>query len=195
MITPLLFFNSNIKDTLLYPTIGSVKLPNRQRRGVSPVIATTIILAITITLGLALWGFANSGVGTAMVQYSEAVNEYGDIVRNHRYVIANMDFDNPAATPPSHMSFWIYNNGKVETMISEAHLIVTCKDCSAAFDPSPTGLTQVDPDDATQTLTVFPKKLKKFHFDTLTTLEPGRTYELTIVSDTGLVQTYVKKSE
>jgi flagellin-like protein len=193
--TPFSFYSTNRVKILRYISVRPSKGSNRQRRGVSPVIATTIILAVTISLGLALWGFANSGIGNAMVQYSEAVNEYGDIVRNHRYVIANMDFDNPAATPPSHMSFWIYNNGKVETTISEAHLIVTCKDCSAAFDPSPTGLTQVDPDDATQPLTVFSKKLKKFHFDTLTTLEPGRTYELTIVSDAGLVQTYVKKSD
>jgi flagellin-like protein len=171
------------------------RVNNRQRRGVSPVIATTIILAITISLGLALWGFANSGIGNAMVQYSEAVNEYGDIVRNHRYVIANIDFDNPSATPPSYVSFWIYNNGKIETTISENHVIISCKDCSSAFDPAPVSLTQVDPEDATKPLTVFPKKLKKFHFDTLTTLEPDKTYELTVVSDAGLVQTYIKKSD
>lgn len=194
-MTTLLFYSASKVKILRYISVRPGKISNRQRRGVSPVIATTIILAITISLGLALWGFANSGIGTAMVQYSEAVNEYGDIVRNHRYVIANMDFDNPAATPPSYISFWIYNNGKIATTLSEGHLIVTCKDCSSGFDPSPTGLTQVDPEDASQPLTVFPKKLKKFQFDTLSTLETDRTYELTIVSDEGLVQTYVKKSD
>lgn len=155
------------------------------------MIATTIILAITITLGLSLWGFANSGVGTATIKYSEAVEDYGETVRHHRFVIANVDFDNPAS---NHISFWIYNNGKVETTVSENHVIVTCKDCSS-FSPDPTDLTQVNPDDVGKPLTVSPKTLKKFYFDAQTALEAGKTYELTIVSDSGLTQTYVKKSD
>jgi flagellin-like protein len=164
----------------------------KSRRGISPVIATTIILAITIALGLALWGFANSGVGTATTKYSEAVNEYGDIVRYHRFVIANVDFDNPAA---NEVAFWIYNNGKVNATISADHVILTCKDCTSSFNPSPSGLTQESPEDVSQPLTIFSKTLHKFYFDTNTTLESGKTYELTVVSDEGLTQTYVKKSD
>jgi flagellin-like protein len=157
------------------------------RRGISPVIATTIILAITITLGLALWGFANSGVGTATVQYSDAVTEYGEVVRNHRFVIANMDFDNPG---PNQVAFWVYNSGKLDATINANNVLITCSDCATA-PASPTNLLSGNPDPTD--LTVASKTLLKFHFDT--TLASGKTYELTVVSDEGLAQTYLKKSD
>lgn len=161
-----------------------------KRRGISPVIATTIILAITIALGLGLWGFVNSGVGTATVQYSQAIDEYGEIVRNHRFVIANVDFNNPSSNS---LAFWVYNNGRIDATISEAHIILICTGCTGS-PPAPNGLTQEDPDDLTKPLTLSPKTLKKFHFDAGTTLESGATYELTVVSDDGLTQTFVKKA-
>jgi flagellin-like protein len=164
-------------------------MPDRQRRGISPVIATTIILAITIVLGLALWGFANSGVGTATVKYSEAVTEYGEIVRSHRFVIANMDFNNPSA---NNVAFWVYNNGKLDATISSVHVILTCKDCTGS-GPSPSGLTQDSPADPGNPLSLAPKTLKKFYFSAGATLETGKTYELTVVSDAGLTNTFVKK--
>jgi hypothetical protein len=152
------------------------------------VIATTIILAITIALGLGLWGFANSGVGTATVQYSEAVNEYGEVVRNHRFVIANMDFNNPGSNK---VAFWIYNNGKLDATIKADNVFIICTiGCSAT--PSPASNLVSDGADPAN-LSVPSKSLKKFYFDT--TLESGmgtRVYELTVASEEGLVQTYVK---
>jgi flagellin-like protein len=167
-------------------------MPDRQRRGISPVIATTIILAITIVLGLALWGFANSGVGTATVKYSEAVTEYGEVVRNHRFVIANVDFNNPPS-PPNNVAFWVFNSGKLDATISSDHVILTCKDCSPGFEPNPNGLTQDSPIDNSKPYTVPSNTLKKFYFNAGDALETGKTYELTVVSDAGLTQTYIKK--
>jgi flagellin-like protein len=160
----------------------------RSRRGISPVIATTIILAITIALGLGLWGFANSGVGSATVQYSEAVNEYGEVVRNHRFIIANMDFNNPGSNK---VAFWIYNNGKLDATINANNVFIICTiGCSS--DPVAASNVRVDGVDPTN-LTVSPKSLKKFYFDT--TLESGavdKVYELTVASDEGLTHTFVK---
>lgn len=159
------------------------------RRAVSPVIATTIILAITVVLGLSLWGFANSGVGTATIQYSEAVTEYGELVRNHRFMISNMDFDNPS---PNQVAFWVYNNGKLDATISANNVLIICTMGCASPPTSPSNLLSEDPVDPTD-LTVSPKTLKKFFFDTTLESGPGaRTYELTVVSDEGLTQTYVK---
>lgn len=185
-------------STLRYLTIRSSKISNRQRRGISPVIATTIILAITIALGLALWGFANSGVGTATVQYSQAVEDYGDIVRNHRYVIANIDFDSVA----DKMTFWIYNNGKIDTTISGSYIFAICGDGCTKPILDPATLCQYDLDnlgagcqtDPDGVYVVSPKTLSKFSID-MAPVESGQTYEVTVVSDAGLTQTYVKKSD
>jgi len=160
----------------------------RRRAGVSPVIATTIILAITITLGLALWSFANSAFGTANLEYAEVITEYSRFTSD-RFVIANIDFNNPSADA---IAFWIYNSGKFETTINS--VIISCKDCTpGAFTPTPAGLVQDSPADISKPLTMGSKELKKFSFDTQTTIEPDKTYELTVISETGALQSYVKK--
>ena len=176
---------------------------SKSRRGVSPVIATTIILAITIVLGLTLWGFANSGVGTATTQYSEAVTEYGEIVRNHRFAIANMDFDNPTN---NRIAFWIFNNGKIDTTIGNNTIILVCKE-DGCVKPSvdPSSLCQHDPSDpnnlskcleidGSPNQMVSAGQLSKFSIAT-SGLEDGKTYEISVVSDAGLTHTYVKGNE
>src|SRR2546423_793444 len=84
-------------------------ISNRSRSGVSPVIATTIILAITIALGLALWSFANSGVGAATFAYANVITQYGDFVSD-KFVITNVAFNYPAN---DQVTFWVYNSGKL----------------------------------------------------------------------------------
>lgn len=167
----------------------------RYRTGVSPVIATTIILAITITLGLGLWSFAASGVSTATQNYSDVVTEYGRYTSD-RFVIANIDFDNPS---PGQVAFWVYNSGKLPTTISNA--VVTCKDCGNVV-PAVTNLVQDSPDDISNPMNVASKDFEKFFFDlTPPTSINGdadfgnRTFELTVVSDTGATQTFLKRSD
>jgi flagellin-like protein len=126
--TPLSFYSANKVKILCYISVRPGKVPKRQRRGVSPVIATTIILAVTISLGLALWGFANSGAASSVMKYSEAIEDYGQIVREHRFVIVNMGFESDPSTGGDNIVFWIYNNGKVNATISQDHTLLTCKD-------------------------------------------------------------------
>lgn len=160
----------------------------RVRYGVSPVIATTIILAITVVLGLSLWSFANAGVGSATLKYADVVTDYGKFTSD-KFVIASIDFNNPTG---NHISFWIYDSGKLPSTIN--NVILTCKDCSAAFSASPAGLVQDSPDDPLKPLTINSKTLKKFSFDSQTTLENAKTYELTVISDTGASQSFIKRS-
>ncbi len=184
----------------------------RRRSGVSPVIATTIILAITITLGLGLWSFAASGVGTATDNYARVVTEYGEFTAD-RFVIANVDFNNPSS---NRIAFWLFNSGKLETDFcrydpsnptkcqDEPSISVVCiKDCSSLV-PAPADLCQHDPSGSCLTRTmpdgnivrdfrVASKELGKFSFD-ITSIESGGTYEITVYSDTGASQMFLKKS-
>jgi hypothetical protein len=148
------------------------------------------LLGITVTLGLALWSFANAGVGTATQQYAETVTDYGNFASD-RFVIANIDFDNPFT---GDVAFWIYNSGRLPTTMN--NVVLTCRVCSAAFDPDPRDLTQEEPlYDESFPLTMDKKTLKKFSFDSQTNIEALQTYELTVVSETGATQSYVKRSD
>lgn len=160
---------------------------NNSRRGVSPVIATTIILAITIALGLALWGFAYSGVGTATTQYSQTVDRYGEFVGD-KFVIASVDFDNPG---PGEVAFWVYNSGELSTTINS--IILTCREATCG-DVSAVALTGP--------VTIAPKQLTKVTFE-LTAAGAiagsadfgNKTYELTVLSETGAKQHTIVKSD
>src|SRR5262245_24975750 len=106
------------------------KLVKPSRRGVSPVIATTIILAITIVLGLSLWSFANSGVSAATQTYSDVVTEYGRYVSD-KFVVPTAAFDRP---DPDDVTVWIFNSGSFATEVQS--VIITCKGvCNASFVP------------------------------------------------------------
>ena len=188
MITPSLFFSTNTNRCAT------------KRRAVSPVIATTIILAITIVLGLSLWSFANAGVSTATQTYSDSVSEYGRFTAD-RFVIASVAFNHPST---DHVSLWVYNSGKVSTTIDT--VLLTCKDCVALFEPIP--LTSVCLESGS--MVVAPKTLQLMDLnpevascvDPVTgnpfpsvTMSPGTTYQVQAVSETGAHQTIYQKEE
>ena len=166
--------------------VSSRKAGKRARSGVSPVIATTILIGITVVLGLALWSFANSGVGTATQEYAESVTEYGRFTSD-KFTIANMGFDNPA---DDDIAFWIFNSGKTPTTINNV-VLVDRANCET-WNQGP--VTSEPPG----SLSVNSKELKKFYFNSGGDLDTPacvgqQTFELTVVSDTGASQTYVKK--
>ncbi|MCI0560424.1 MAG: hypothetical protein MN733_18210 [Nitrososphaera sp.] len=170
MTTPSLFFSTRNK------------MDGTPKRGVSPVIATTIILAITIVLGLSLWSFANSGVSTATQSYADVVTEYGKFTAD-RFVIASVAFNHPT---PDHLTIWVYNSGRSDTTV--ATVLLTCKDC-ASF--TPVQLTEADLKDGF--MTVSPKTLQDMEFDALVTFTSGKTYQVQVISETGAHQTLYQK--
>ena len=88
----------------------------KRHSGVSPVIATVIILAVTVTLGIALWSFVNSEVNTSTEVFANEVTDYINYL-NDRFIIVNIAFSHDAvaaSSPPDNfVSVWIYNNGNL----------------------------------------------------------------------------------
>jgi len=86
----------------------------RSRSGVSPVISTTIILAITVTLGLSFWSLVSSQANTSAESFTNEVTDYVNYV-NERYVIVNMAFGyddpkvNACTTDSKCITLWVYN--------------------------------------------------------------------------------------
>jgi len=169
------------------PPLFIFRKVSRKRSGISPVIATTIILAITIVLGISLWSFANSGVSTATETYANVVEEYGKFTSD-RFVVTSAAFDYPN---PDDMVVWIYNSGKFDTNIQT--VIVTCKGtCSASFIP----LQLTGPDLLSGDMTIASHTLKDLRFDSSAKSEvftPGETYQVQVVSETGAFQTIYQK--
>jgi flagellin-like protein len=160
----------------------------RFKRGVSPVIATTIILAITIVLGLSLWSFANAGVSTATQSYADSVSEFGRFTTD-RFVIASVSFDHPANDD---LTVWIYNSGKLDSVVQA--VVVSCKQCASPVDP----VTLIVDDEEALDFTVASKTLEALKLDSSakgTVFVNGNTYQVQVVTDTGSHQTIYQKDE
>jgi FlaG/FlaF family flagellin (archaellin) len=96
---------------------------SRRRLGVSPVISSTIIIAITVTLGLSLWSFIQSQVNTSTQSFASATSDYVNYV-NERYVIVSMAFkyDDPnikgCPDDSKCVTVWVYNFSERDVRIS-----------------------------------------------------------------------------
>ena len=178
----------------------------RRSSGISPVIATTILLGITVTLGLALWSFANAGVSTATQEYADTVTDYGKFASD-RFIVPSVVYDYAdGATSANDLTVYVYNSGRFDTQITS--VIVTCRDCSPAFDPI---TLQIDPDDLASddldpngsaqpnesTDGIVPSKLlMHLDFDSSAlgaNFVSGFTYQVQVISDTGAYQTIYQK--
>jgi flagellin-like protein len=179
MNTPSLFFS--IRN----------RMANSQKRAVSPVIATTIILAITVVLGLSLWSFANSGVSVATQTYSDVITEYGKYVSD-RFVVPTATFDHP---DPDDVTVWVYNSGSFSTEIQS--VIVTCKGtCDASFNALQLTAAELHP--STPDMIVAAKSLKDIKFNSSVVgaaFTPGDTYQIQVISSTGAYQTIYQEME
>ena len=167
----------------------SIKSSSRHvKRGVSPVIATTIILAITIVLGLSLWSFANTGVSTATQSYADSVSEFGRFTTD-RFVVASVSFDHPANDD---LTVWIYNSGKLDSVVQA--VIVSCKQCVSPVDP----VTLIVDDEAGIDFTVASKTLEDLKLDSSekgAVFVNGNTYQIQVITETGAHQTIYQKDE
>jgi hypothetical protein len=106
-----------------------MSIGRKQARGLSPVISTTILLAVSVTLGLALWSMVASNTNTAGESFTNEVTDYVNYV-NERYVIVNMafEYDEPktnactfavGVTDSNCVTIWIFNFSEKDVKVDE----------------------------------------------------------------------------
>lgn len=110
---------------ILHRKSGIGAYPGKGIRGVSPVISTTILLGISVTLGLALWSMVTSNTNSAGEAFTSEVTDYVNYV-NERYVIVNMalEYDEPATNACNVVvsdrncaTIWIFNYSEKDVKV------------------------------------------------------------------------------
>jgi len=189
-------------------------MTTRRRSGVSPVIATTILLGITVALGMGLWSFANAGVGTATQQYAEDVTDYSRFTSD-RFVVPSVAYEYADGAPSTDdITVYVFNSGRFDTRIIS--LVISCKDCSnpadslpdyvfnpvsLRVDPNDLANDDLNPDDNQQANEsidgiVPAKDIRHLDFDASTAgadFRDGYTYQIQVISETGAYQTIYQK--
>lgn len=173
---------------------------NRRRAGVSPVIATTIIIAITIVTGLALFAYTNSQTGAATAAFSQEATDFINY-RNDRFVVANLSFKEDkcvTTTAANCLTAYVFNNGNLPVKITTV---------SAGKDDGPLVPYCVDTPD--QYVVIEPKNMAAVPFygpalvdpvDGTITCPPaspdavqGGIYSVRVASENGAYQMYFQK--
>lgn len=131
-----------------------------RKRGVSPVVATTIIIAVTLVVGFAVFAFVNAQSAVASQAMGEDTATYVNYLRE-RFVITNVAFDYNASIPGASsgkITIWIYNNGNITTQVNQLFIgtLPTSLTPITSFTTSPSSLAKgegghivfdYDPDD------------------------------------------------
>ena len=96
------------------------KNSDKRRRhvsGVSPVISATILMAITVTMGLSLWSMVASQSNSSSESFANEITDYVNYV-NERYTVVNMAFGyddpkinacNTGLADSKCATVWVYN--------------------------------------------------------------------------------------
>ena len=117
----------------------------RKRRAVSELMSTLVMVAITLTAGVAVYGFVNGQAGASANQYANSVNNNVDYLREH-FVIVNVQFSNSSSLACGHVGgkgyctssgISIYNNGAVALTIKQIIIsnVGTTSSSGAAVTP------------------------------------------------------------
>ena len=160
----------------------------RKCAGISPVIATTIILAITVTMGLALYSFVNSQSTVATQSFAQEATDYINY-RNDRFVITSLSFHNDGITA------YVFNNGNIPISITQVlvgfdELNYSCQ--ATITGSSPIGAKQI----GTVEFTNIPKHDNSGNITCGGQTEsPPAVYHVKVVSEAGSYQTYFQKYE
>jgi flagellin-like protein len=145
---------------------------NRIRKGVSPVIATTIIIAITLVVGFASWSFVNSGASAASGVIGQSTASNVNYLRE-RFVITNvaLDYTN------NRITVWFYNNGAINTKIVEIY---------TGTDPNMLNLIPLTP------LSLPIKEMRSITISY--SISSGNTYYIKAIGEFGNVVLYYQKA-
>jgi len=79
------------------------------KKGLSPVIASILLCAATLTVGIAAWSFTFTATVNLEKSYSKGVREQIEVI-SERFTVEHVSYDKVATT----LHVWLYNFGKVD---------------------------------------------------------------------------------
>lgn len=91
---------------------------DRKRAGVSDLVASLLTLAITVIVGVSVFGFVNAQSSMSSQSYGESVNTYVEQMRE-KFVIVNAALNYPSSDK---VTVWFYNYGGIDTQMVQIYI-------------------------------------------------------------------------
>ena len=101
-------------------------------RAITPVIATVMMIGLTIAVGFAAWAWARSAATNSESNFGNAIGSDINYVKEN-FEVANVNF---SSTSPQSATLWIYNNGNSTVYIKQ----IWISNASSSFSQTYTSL-------------------------------------------------------
>jgi len=129
----------------------------KKNKAISPIIATLILIVITVIAGIALYGFVSSYMST---------------ITPTNAAPPNVQFIAERYTPPSSFNFTIQNAGSNPLTITKAYIINASNNQLFSVANITTGLYGHTPG----SVTIAPNQIMLVNVSTTNTIQPGNYY-------------------
>jgi|SRR5579863_3987355 len=113
-----------------------MKIGNR-KGGLSDLVATVLLVAMTLIAGAALFGYVNGQAANSENQLGKG-NANNVNFLNERFVIVDLNFS--LGNPSTAVSIWIYNNGAVTLNVTQVELYNASRTIDVFYQHNPPSL-------------------------------------------------------
>lgn len=110
----------------------------RRRRAISELVASVLLIAITLITGFAVWGYVDGQAGTTEQAYGQSVGATANYLQE-KFVVVSMDLSAGSAA-----TVWLYNNGNVGLRLVQVRLYDSAKKIDLLYNYTVSGSTKTD---------------------------------------------------
>ena len=115
-----------------------MRVSNRRRRAISELVASVLLIAITLITGFAVWGYVDGQAGTTEQAYGQSVGATANYLQE-KFVVVSMDLSAGSAA-----TVWLYNNGNVGLRLVQVRLFDSANKIDLLYNYTISGSTKTD---------------------------------------------------
>ncbi len=99
----------------------------RRSKAITPIVATILLIAVTVTAGAGVFSYVNSQAGVSEKRLGDSTASYLNFV-NEKFLTVNANFS------ATRVTIWFYNNGNFTTTIKQIWIWNTTRSLYVAYN-------------------------------------------------------------
>ncbi|MDG6982834.1 MAG: hypothetical protein JRM74_05195 [Nitrososphaerota archaeon] len=115
-----------------------MRVSKSRRRAISELVASVLLIAITLITGFAVWGYVDGQAGTTEQVYGQSVGATANYLQE-KFVVVSMDLSAGSAA-----TIWLYNSGNIRLQLVQVRFSDSAKKIDLLYNYTVSGSTKTD---------------------------------------------------
>ena len=115
-----------------------MRVTRNRRPAISELVASVLLIAITLITGFAVWGYVDGQAGTTERAYGQSVDANVNYLQE-KFVATSMDLSSSSGA-----TLWLYNNGNVNLQLVQVRFYDSAKKIDLLYNYTVSGSTKTD---------------------------------------------------